>query len=161
MFILKKDFDEENPRDYPLFQERFQNYKNYLESIEHKLKPSAREFALADWRYDFQDHKCPHDSWVEHLKIYETSSGERRQIRFTQIELKLLGAYHDGYLVLNYCNVQNYCINNSSDAHGDWLYDEIRISEDNLVIHEIEFLVDTYWIIKCEDIKSNWIPFDK
>lgn len=160
MFILTKDFDEKNPRDYPLFQLRCRQYYDYLESVKEKIPISAREFAFADWRINTEDQKCPHDSWVEHIKIFETSSGKRNQYRFSQIEIKLLGAYHDGSLFLNYKNVKRYSLNNNSESHGDWLYDEIRLSENGLVLHEIEFANDTIWKIECEDIKFEWIQFE-
>ena len=163
MFILVNDFDEENPRDYPLFQQRCRQYYDYLESVSEKLPASAREFAFADWRMNTEDHRCPHDSWLEYIRIFESSTGERKQYRFPQIEIKLLGAYHDGYLFLNYKNVKKYSLSktNESESHGDWLYDEVRLSENNLVLHEIEFANDTIWKIECEDINFKWMTFEK
>lgn len=163
MFILAKDFDEENPRDYPLFHERYAEYQKYLESIQDKFPPSAREFALAKWRIDTAFHQCPHDSWVEYIKIYEDASGERNQHRVSQIEVKLLGAYHDGFLELKYKNVVRYSLTKTDDwkSYGDWLYDEVRLSENELVLHEIEFHSQTIWLIECEDIEFIWTPFEK
>lgn len=163
MFILPKDFDEENPHEFSLVRERHEQYRNYLESIAPKLPPSAREFALAAWRLDPTDHRCPHDSWVEHLRIFEEATGERREIRTAHIEVKLLGAYHDGYLDLKYKNVRGYSLVKSaeySDCHGDWLYDEVRLSENGRVLHEIEFWLKASWLIECEDIEFAWTPFE-
>jgi hypothetical protein len=162
-FILCKDFDEENPRDFPFIDTRYNEYRDYLESISHKLPPSAKEFALADWRLNPTFHECPHDSWVEFVKINEISSGERRQNRHINIDVRLLGAYHDGYLDLSYKNVAQYELKKSDswDSHGDWLYDEVRLSESGLVLHEIEFRNQTVWLIECEDIEFNWKPFEK
>ena len=163
MFILPKDFTEENRRDLAFFDSRFNEYKNYLDSIKERLPKSAREFALADWRLDFTDHKCPHDSWIEYCRIFEESSGERNEIRVLHIETRLLGAYHDGFLDLSYKNVARYELKKSDswDSHGDWLYDEVRLSDNNLVLHEIEFAGDIIWLIECEDIEFNWKPFEK
>lgn len=161
MFILSKDFDAENPREYPFANVRFDEYKSYLKSISNRLPASTREFALADWHFDTKNSKCPHDAWLEHLKIYEDATGERRQNRIANIEIKLLGAWHDGYLILKYKNVANYSLSKSDSwkSHGDWLYDEVRSSENDLVLHEIEFAGQTEWLIECEDIEFVWEPF--
>jgi hypothetical protein len=162
MYILTKDFNEENPRDFPFVNSRYEDYRQYLDSISEDLPISARAFALADWRLDPQNHKCPHDSWVESLSIFEVSSGERQQNRITEIVVKLLGAYHDGYLQLNYKNTLNYSLSKSGSdkSHGDWMYDEVRLSENGLVLHEIEFSNETAWIIECEDIEFTWTPIE-
>jgi hypothetical protein len=110
MFILKKDFDEEHPRDFPLIKFRFDEYKNYLHSVIEQFPESAREFALVEWRLDATDHRCPHDSWVEYLRIIEESAEKTRRQRTLHIELRLLGAYHDGFLDLNYVNVKKYSL---------------------------------------------------
>lgn len=41
--------------------------------------------------------------------------------------------------------------------HGDWLIDEMHLSPEGLVIHEIE-LAFARWTIHCEDIEYLWIP---
>ena len=76
----------------------FTKYFEYLRSVESRLPASARQFAMAPWHYDQQDHRCPHDSWLEALTISEPSSGVRCEIRSINILIRLLGAYHDGYL---------------------------------------------------------------
>lgn len=162
-FILTKDFDEDNPRDFPLLNVRYDKYRKYLKSISDSLPISAREFALAEWRLSPSFHECPHDSWVEYLKIYEDASGERRQNRVLHIEVRLLGAYHDGFLDLKYKNVTQYALSKTDnwEDHGDWLYDEVRLSENKLVLHEIEFHSQTNWLIECKDIEFVWTPFEK
>ncbi len=126
------------------------------------MPTSAYEFAAADWRMNTEDHRCPHDAWLEHIKIFEISSGERNQHRFSQIEIKLFGAYHDGYLFLHYKNVNQYSLNKigKNKSHGDWLYDEIRLSENDFVLHEIEFANNAIWQIECEDIEVKWTKFE-
>lgn len=162
VFILRKDFDADFPRDFPFINTRHNEYRDYLKSISDKLPPSAREFALADWRLDPAFHECPHDSWVEFVKISEIASGERRQNRHINIDVRLLGAYHDGYLDLCYKNVVQYELRKSDswDSHGDWLYDEVRLSDNNLVLHEIELASDIIWLIECKDIEFNWKSFE-
>jgi len=145
--------------------EKFDSYNRYLQSIRGQLSDNAFSFATAPWHYNSQDPRCPHDSWVESLCILEPSSGERSEIRIIEINIKLLGAYHDGYIELNYKNVHSYSLalspNMSSDqrhGHGDWIIDEIRLSERGLILHEIEFWLGGCWVIECEDVNYYWKP---
>jgi len=142
-----------------------EGYLAYFESVKDKLPPNARAFAGADWHYNFKDPKCPHDSWVESVVISEPADGETKDDRGLEIAVRLLGAYHDGTIELRYRGVYQYEMVGSSDEswprihrpHGDWLIDEIRLSEKDRVIHEIRFTQAT-WMIECEDVIYTWIP---
>lgn len=140
----------------------FSNYNSYLESIRKDLPASAYDFAVASWHYNHDDHQCPHDSWLESLAISEPSSGSRHEKRRIAIEIRLLGAYHDGYLELSYPDVKFYSLfarpNSSKKEHGDWLVDEIRLSDENLVLHEILFSSGSRWIIESDNILFRWEP---
>jgi hypothetical protein len=136
-------------------------YRTYLESVRRDLPPSAHEFASAPWHYDFADHRCPHDSWLETLTISEPSSGTRKEKRQCQIRVHLLGAFHDGYIDLSYLNVRSYSFSGASvlpdTAHGEWLIDEVRLSQRKLVEHEVLFSSGSHWLIESEDIRSRWV----
>lgn len=140
-------------------------YYQYLDSIQKHLPPETLAFAKSSWHYDFSDHKSPHDSWVESLNIVEVSSGKRHEKRRIDFNLRLLGAYHDGFIELHYANVESYSINKPPRrykqleiGHGDWRIDEIRLSDQFLVIHEIEFREGGNWLIECADIIYKWEP---
>jgi hypothetical protein len=141
--------------------EAFTAYADYLRSVKGLMPDSAYEFAAAEWHYDFNDHKCPHDSWVEHLNLKERSAGSRSEIRHLDIEVKLLGAYHDKWLYLSYLDVVSYSFHSGNKegdvGHGDWLIDEVRLSEKRFVIHEVVFDTGAKWIIECGDIRFNCI----
>jgi hypothetical protein len=151
----------ETDRGYVLDSE---SYPAYLETIRDRLPAQARSFAEAEWHYDFKDFKCPHDSWVEKVTITEPADGETKSDRGLQIKVTLLGAYHDGLIELCYVGVYSYEMRGRQDAtgprlrrpHGDWLIDEIRLSETGQVIHEIRFERAT-WLIVCEDLSYKWI----
>jgi hypothetical protein len=149
--------------DRQLIQDRWDKYGQYLESLRGRIPEAAFSFAIAEWHYNFRDPRCPHDSWVEKLTIREPSSGKRRHIRGLEIRVRLLGAYHDGYIELFYKNVAGYSLAFSPGiygwAHSDWLYDEVRISDEGSVIHEIRFASNARWYIECEDIVYEWEPF--
>jgi len=157
-FILKRDRPENSIEE---FRKNWKAYEDYLESVKERLPQSAYEFATAERHYNFEDHKAPHDGWLEEMVVRELSSGERKQFRSTEIFIRLLAAYHDGYIELTYKNVQSYSFKKqgfSSLSHDDWLYDEIRVSENDFVLHEIEW-VNSDWLIECEDIFYEWKPF--
>jgi hypothetical protein len=165
-FILSSDFLEESRNDPKLISARFAAYQDYLQSIRQKLPTATYEFAIADSHYNPEAHECPHDSWVESLNVSEPSSGERWQYRSIAINLRLLGAYHDGHINLEYREVRSYSLQTPATfkmpplgvGHGDWLTDEIRLSERGLVLHEIEFSRGSTWLIECEDIFYEWQP---
>jgi hypothetical protein len=129
-------------------------YREYLQTIASRLPIAAREFALADWHYNHADHRCPHDSWLEDVNVWVAAMGDRREKRRAQIRSRFLGAYHDGYLELVYSDVSSFCVD---QGLGDWLYDEVRLSDEGSIIHEIEF-AGGYWNIVAKDIRATWIP---
>jgi len=163
-YVLDIPDDIPKERWLETFNSYWNRYRGYLASLEGTLPASAYAFATADWHYDPQDHRCPHDAWVEELVIRELSSGEDRQIRGLEIFVRLLGAHHDGYIELTYQNVNIYRLSYAPSpvrgAHSDWIVDEVRLSESNKVIHEIAFASDARWYIECEDIVYEWLPFD-
>ncbi len=164
MFILNKDIPETAKDDLTLLSSRFAAYQEYLKSVRTKLPPSAYEFAVAEWHYNPEYHECPHDAWVESLVISEPFSGERREKRKLEINLRLLGAYHDGYIDLKCKDVRSYSLETPLNkmplgvGHGDWLTDEVRLSESGFVLHEVEFSRGGRWLIECGDIIYRWSP---
>ena len=65
---------------------------------------------------------------------------------------------------MTYQGVENYSLakptrNNSTPlnvGHGDWLIDEVRVSDRGLVIHEIDFSSGSRLLIECKDIEHEW-----
>ena len=163
-FILHKDFPGDPGDDLAEFAARHDRYREYLVANRDRFPPSAYAFATAHWRLDPADHRCPHDSWVESLTLLEPSSGEHCENRGLEIRLRLLGAYHDGYLNLAYSGVLSYTLDTPSDftlppfgvGHGDWLVDEVRLSDRGHPLHEIEFSRGSRWVIECGDITYHW-----
>ena len=155
MFILK--LNANSPDE---LKARFNEYYEYLETIQNLLPPEAYGFAIASWHYDPEDARCPHDSWVECLSIRELSSGVRREKREIEINLRLLNAQHNQYLDITYKAVKGYNFNSPlnnqmsalSIGHGDWLIDEVRLSDKGQVLHEVIFSTGTHWLIECGDI---------
>ena len=159
MFILDAD-----PRD---LKRKFEEYFEYLRKPE--IPEHVRAFAAAEWYYDPSDHRCPHDSWVQELAIAEVPSGNGEG-RVVTIRLSLLGAYHDGVTKFVYAKVRSYDLHTPANCgfpnraepvgigHGDWLQDEIRVSDRGLLLHEVVFSRGSRWKIEAEDIRHTWEP---
>jgi hypothetical protein len=153
-------------------QARFKAYRDGLRREEKRMPRRAYEFATADWHYDHDDPRCPHDAWVNSLAVVEPFSGERHEVRSIEIRIELLGAYHDGRILLTYPGVHQYSLFQpragergppSSRGHGDWLVDEISVSSQSrpdhlLVVHEVVLAEGGSWTIESEDIHCEWIP---
>jgi len=161
------------PPDASLAEQRarLRDYRRYLETQQKRMPVRAWEFAAADWHYNPDDHRCPHDAWVNRLDVLEIAEGERHQNRALEIRVELLGAYHDGRIRLVYPGVTRYSLYHPWDprsrgaavGHGDWLVDEISRSENSrpdrcLVLHEVEFSNGSVWTIEADDIHYDWLP---
>lgn len=157
-YILQKDRPQNSPSEW---EEAWTVYIDYLESIKEELPESVFEFARAPWHYDFQDHRSPHDAWLESLLIREDSTGDRRQNRSLKLKICLLGAYHNGNIAITYQSVKRYhllCPSELNGGHADWLYDEIRLSEHGNCLHEIEWSSGANWLIEFGSLEYKWMP---
>lgn len=141
----------------------FRRYQEYLQSKKDVFAPSAHALATSDWYFNFKDHRCPHDAWLETLSLSELPSSNGRKRRSLSLNVRLLGAYHDGYIELRYPQVFRYVLNvrNGERGHRDWRYDELRVSDQGHLIHEIEWwgLHDVgAWVIEASDLEFRWVP---
>ena len=147
-------------------------YREYLESIRAQLPTNIYELATANWKFDFRDHRCLHDSWVDSVVVREVSDPEEEADRSTELAVSLRGAYHDGHTSLIYRGVSNYALQLRSsldertnlplrreDNHGDWLIDEIRLGKSAAVVHEILFSSGATWLIEFKSLEyATTIP---
>ena len=139
----------------------WKRYEDYLKAEGHRMPPGALKLALsADW-YDFTFHTCPHDAWLEECRIIESDPGEESP-RNCSLEVRLLGAYHDGWIHLRYPRLFSYSLQSSKCERGmnDWLYDEFRLSDNGHLLHEIEWADGGHWLIEANDVEFEWRPFE-
>ncbi len=141
----------------------FERYRTYLQSIRHALPEAVFALASSDWYFSFRDHRCPHDAWLESVTICEASSGERHEVRSTSLRIRLLAAYHDGFIEFYYPKVFRYDLDtqDATSGHRDWRYDEFRLSESGHVIHEVEWSGawnTARWVIEASDVHFQWHP---
>ncbi|WP_208599773.1 MULTISPECIES: hypothetical protein [Photorhabdus] len=133
------------------------DYPDYVNSVSEFIPDEALQFMRASWHYDHSDKRCPHDSRIKNLSILEESLGD---FRVNNIHISLLGAY-ENTIELFYSNVFTYSIEkkkcewpDDDYSHGDWLIDEILLSSDNFLMHEIIF-TDAIINIKCKNISYS------
>jgi len=139
----------------------FNNYTAYLRDNERRFPASAYALTTSDWYFDFNDHRCPHDAWLEAAAFAELASGSRSEVRTSTLSIRLLGAYHDGYIELIYPEVYAYHFEMpySKQGHGEWRYDEFRVDERGRVLHEIEWAMPGHegrWLITASDVHYRW-----
>jgi len=141
----------------------YQRYQQYLREHEREFPRGAFALGTAEWYQNVNDHRCPHDAWLEHLLITESgnSEGDRR----TLIRIRLLGAYQDGYIEFSYPQVFAFSLEGSQSTKGlgDWLCDEFRLYSGGHVIHEIEWAglpssEGARWTIEASDVEFRWMP---
>lgn len=165
VFILSGDGRDDK---FPAVRTGFTRYGNYLKQNEAAFPPCAYELATSDWFHNPNDHRAPHDAWLESFEIAETPE-RKAHLRSCSISLRLLGAYHDGHIKITYPKVFSYSFQSfmagKVTSHGDWRYDEFRLSERGHLLHEIEWAgapgaqrKSFSWIIEADDIDFRWIP---
>ena len=143
--------------------EQFRLYRKYLDSVKGVFPPSAFALATSDWYYGPIDHRSPHDAWLETVCFTENARGLRNEIRNLSLNVRLLGAYQDGYVELRYPIVFAYqfSISDCAKGHRDWRYDEFRLSDRGNLIHQIEWSGRSgngHWIIEAADLEFRWVP---
>jgi hypothetical protein len=145
----------------------FGRYQEYLASVREHMPPSAYALATSSWYFDNRDHRAPHDAWLETASVVERFDPDEPKRRTVAVELRLLGAYHDGYIELSYRDVSRYRIDlsprekDSRRGHRDWRYDEFRLASHGRVEHEIEWwgIRQTgNWLIEAADVEYRWQP---
>lgn len=143
----------------------FESYRDYVVSHSAQFPPGALVLASSDWYFDPRDHRCPHDAWLEDMTISEPATGDRNEQRATEIRVRLLGAYHDGFIELRYSGVISYSLSSVSAVRGigDWRYDEFRLHSNGHLVHEIEWAGfpgedGSRWLIEASDVEFKWNP---
>jgi hypothetical protein len=161
-FILSEQLDS---RDYEPGAP-WRKYQEYVRSKQALFPASAYALATSEWFFGSDDHRAPHDAWLESATFEEPSSGERNEIRCLSLRVRLLGAYHDMYLELFYPKVHSYSMSQpvADGGHFDWRYHELRLSDDGRVIHEIEWAgrpgVEGRWLLEVSDVQFSAVPRD-
>ena len=141
----------------------FGAYIQYLDTIRDRLPPRVAAFASDVRHFALDTPETLHDAWLMELAVREPATGMRQERRVTEIEVRLLGAFHDRLHVLQYTDVRRYEFVGDSvvRGHGDLYTHEVRIASDGVgVIHEYLFLAGTEsrLLIECADFTHEMLP---
>jgi hypothetical protein len=137
----------------------FARYRAYVASERERFPPGALALATSDWYYGADDHRAPHDSWLLAATLGEVGQEDDGAYeRAVSLRIRLLGAYHDLELEFFYSKVRSYAMSHglAAQGHGDWRYDEFRISADGKLVHEIEWSHpdgEGVWVVEADDVE--------
>lgn len=152
-------------RDSDRCDHLWDQYRRQILAHRDHFPPGAFALATSDWYYGFSDHRAPHDAWLVSSAFEEAASGDRSETRKLTLRIRLLGAYHDQYLEFFYPEVYAYSVtcSASTEGHGDWRYDEFRLSAEGHLLHEIEWAgapgkEGARWLIEASDVAFSVVP---
>lgn len=158
-YILSKERDVD-PRE---MMRNWRAYEDYLADNRSRFPPRAFDLATCGWYYDFRDHRSPHDGQLERSRLEEIPADEEGQSGGVALHIRLLGAYRDFWLELLYPHVYSYTLSSplTGAGHGDWRYDEFRVTDEGHLVHEIEWagsgLAEGRWLIEASDVEFSWV----
>ena len=152
-FILSNQRDED-------FGDGWQRYQDYLQSVRSRFPTSAFALATSDWYFGFADPRAPHDAHLRKITVSETQPEEPDAFPSIAIRIQLSSA-HEGIIEFYYPQVFRYSLvcGGSHYFHSDWRYDEFRLSDDDHVLHEIEWWhagESGRWLIESSDVEHQW-----
>jgi hypothetical protein len=138
------------------------SYRLYLESVKDRFPSNALEYASASWHYDYTDPRCVHDAQATSIGVLEQHEPAEPGDRCLDIRIRLSDAIGDRWIEFRYSRVSRYHLSFEVDTdaehprgHGAWLLDEVVLTEDGHVAHEIQ-LERGVWRIECEDLRYSF-----
>lgn len=141
----------------------FDRYAAYLETVRAWIPLHVYAFASNVQHFDWMSTSSLHDAWLEELSVSEIASGKRHEVRRAQIEIRLLGPFHDRKIHLLYEGVTSYRWSLPSGngapryehtAHGDLYTHEVCLAANGRLTHELLFERGTFFV-ECANIK-HW-----
>lgn len=141
----------------------YTKYVEYLAANRHRFPPGAYALATSTWYFGFNDPRGPHDAWLADVTIREPDTGTWGEARPVSIRVRLLDAWNSGHIELVYPRVYAYRIvmTGTEARHGDWRYDEFRVTDHGHLLHEIEWWSSAEtgtWLIEADDVEHRWTP---
>ena len=140
----------------------FRRYADYLQSAKPDFPPSAFALATSGWYFGFGGHS-PHDAKLEAFEFAEIPAPDTYRGRMLSLKVRLRAAYENGQIELFYPEVFAYTLaaEDVECGHGDWRYDELRLSKRRHLVHEIEWsgaVNHARWLVEASDLELRWIP---
>lgn len=146
----------------------FDRYLAYLDTVRSRIPQPVFAFASNPQHFDLRSPDSLHDAWLEEVVVREIATGERREVRRAQIEMTLLGQFHDRRIHLLYEAVESYrwempasgAPRYEHTAHGDLYTHEICVAANGRLTHEILFERNSTFFVECGSIKHWQTPID-
>jgi hypothetical protein len=118
--------------------DRFSDYQKYVEKNVGRFPSEIVELIKSRWYYDWQNHRCPHDAWLDSIKF---SIDEKSRA----LTIKLLGAFHDLHIVYEYFDVLDVRMSFGNNPVIEWDIDEYLLRDKNLYVHRIRWTDGSSW----------------
>ena len=100
----------------------FEAYAAYLATVRNRLPTHVAAFA-ADARHFAPDApETLHDAWLVELTVREPAAGMREERRATEVNVRLLGPFHDREHLLRYTGVRRYEVVGAEVSGGHGMY---------------------------------------
>jgi hypothetical protein len=144
----------------------FEAYGAYLTKVRSRIPAHVAAFAADSRHFALDTPETFHDAWLAALTVREPAAGTRRERRATEIEVRLLGAFHDREHVLRYVGVRRYEVVGAGvgSGHGDLYTHEVRLASDGVgLIHEYLFRAHSDGaasrvLVECADFTHEMLP---
>lgn len=144
---------------HPIY-ERWQAINEYNSRIRDRLPKGASRLVFSDWHYNYNDPRCPHDSWIDSIDFNIVGTRSRPR----SVTLHLLGAFHDRTISIEYQDVNDLLLEgrliSSRRRDVEWLYDEVHLLDSGRVAHVIEF-AECLVRIECSDLVYRFELFEE
>jgi hypothetical protein len=144
----------------------FDAYGAYLATVRGQLPAHVAAFAADPRHFALDAPETLHDAWLVALTVREPAEGTRRERRATEVEVRLLGPFHDREHVLRYMGVRRYEVVGAGVArgHGDLYTHEVRLASDGVgLIHELLFSARpdgaaSRLLVECANFTHEMLP---
>lgn len=132
----------------------FSDYFSYLASMKHEFQEEIYVFLADETRYDLSSKGSLHDAWIKTLTFNSPFVTDEVAEDVPNVQLILLGPYHDRDFVLSYFGVVSCDMNlqlSDDDRKKDLLIHEARM-EEGIMVHELLFDGDMTIKIRCKSM---------
>lgn len=147
----------------------FGAYAAYLATVRDRLPAHVAAFASDERHFALNAPETLHDAWLVGITVREPATGARQELRRTEVDVRLLGPFHDREHVLRYTGVRRYEAVGVgvADGHGDLYTHEVRLASDGVgLIHEYLFHGwpdgnDSRVLIECANFTHEMLPWSQ
>ena len=147
----------------------FGTYAAYLATVRDRLPAHVAAFASDERHFALNAPETLHDAWLVGITVANRPPGRDEEHRRTEVDVRLLGPFHDREHVLRYTGVRRYEVVGVgvADGHENMYAHEVRLAPDGVgLIHEYLFRGwtdgnDTPVLIECANFTHEMLPWSQ